>query len=90
MRRLQDGVEASLTSVLDKLVVNGQLLEGIALAVGDNIIEHKLDRDLRGWFIVRASAGVQVYDKQDEDNLLTQRFLKLTSDATATVSIWVF
>lgn len=89
IRRLQDAAEASLSSVLDKRVIDGRLIEDVSLSSGDNTIEHKLGRTLRGWIVTRLSAAVDIYDKQSTNNL-TDLNLVLNSSGTATVSLWVF
>lgn len=89
VRLLQDATEASLKTILDKQIVDGRLIEGVTLVSGDNDIEHKLSRDLRGYLVVRQSASASIYDKQ---SLVLQpnRFLRLNASTNLTVSLWVF
>jgi hypothetical protein len=85
----QSSWAAQLNPVLANPIVNGILLTNIVLKSGDNIISHKLDRKLQGWFITRLRASALIYDKQDSEERPTQ-FLKLNSNANVTVDIFVF
>lgn len=86
---LQSNWATLLNPVLDNPIVNGQILEGVQLAVGSNTINHKLGRKLRGWWIVRQRATGSVYDTQDT-NPTPAVTLKLTSDAIVSVDLLVF
>lgn len=88
LNTVQENVASTLDAVSTLPLVNGNLLENVSLAIGDNSVSHGLDR-LRGWIIVRRDGVSDIYDKQ-ETNLLKQRTLELNSSAAVTVSIWVF
>lgn len=78
---------------LDPIIINplvqGQLLQNVAINSGTNVINHKLGRKLQGWFIVGINGAAQVYDTQ-ASNQMPQLTLNLTSDAAITCSLWVF
>jgi len=48
----QSAVDDALRPVVRSSIVDGRLIEGVRLAAGDNLIEHKLGRAYRGWSIV--------------------------------------
>ncbi len=77
-------------SELDPLLANPLnsvlLLKNIVLAVGANVINHKLQQLPQGWFLVDTNAAVALYRSAP----LTDTTLTLTSNAVATVTIGVF
>ena len=87
---IQDMIENSFRSVENCPLVDGVLLENIDLAEGDNTIDHKLGRVLRGWVITRQRLLSSIYDKQDE-NASKDKTLVLNSSTaqTVTVDVWV-
>lgn len=80
-------------SILNPIVANPAnnsiLLKNIQLAVGTNVINHKLGRNLQGWSIVRKRASADLYDTQDT-NQMPNLTLTLVSDAIVTVDLMVF
>lgn len=86
---LQSNWASLLDPLLDQPITKGQILENVQLATGANVINHKLGRKLRGWFIVRQRALANVYDTQDT-NPTAAVTLQLTSDANVKVDIFVF
>ena len=89
LQLVQDAVEQSLRTLTDIAFIDGRLIEDEELASGDNIIDHKLNRNLRGYIIVKTTASIDVYDKQTT-NATPTKTLVLNSSAAATASIWVF
>lgn len=65
------------------------ILTNIHLSVGDNIIPHKLNRNLLGWQTCRLRAWSQIYDKQDS-NPNPEIFLYLNSSADTHIDLVVF
>lgn len=86
---LQTTWSMQLNPLLAAPLSNGILLERVSLASGANVINHKLGRKLKGWFITRLRASATVYDTQDS-NARPQLTLNLTSSAAVTVDIYVF
>lgn len=78
-------------SVLDPILAcpipQGILLPNVTLASGDNVVNHRLGRELQGWIIVRQRAASQLYDKQDSN---TRPALTLLLNASAPVSVDLF
>tara|TARA_R100001530_G_scaffold4656_2_gene6162 strand:- start:113 stop:571 length:459 start_codon:yes stop_codon:yes gene_type:complete len=73
----------------DLPIINGSLLEEVALISGDTTLDHGLGRELLGWIVVGQSASAAIYDKQGT-NSDSGRTLILNSSAVATVNLWVF
>ncbi len=76
-----------LDPVIEKPIVQGQLLEGISLIVGTNVINHKLGRKLQGWMIVDIDGIAEIY--RTNPTQMPNLTLSLISDAAVTVSLWV-
>ena len=89
LKLMQDAVAKVFRGITDIAILQGRLVEDYSLASGDNTIEHKLDREVRGYLIVKATASINVYDKQASNSTPT-RTLVLNSSAAATASIWIF
>lgn len=84
-QRLQSNIEDAVTAALKNPLLDGRLLNDVALISGNTKIEHKLDRKIRGYLVVRKSVAANIYDVSNDD-----LFLTLNSSAAVTVSIWVF
>ena len=86
----QEHVESVINPVLDSAIIDGVLLEDIALVSGSfTSIEHKLGRKPRGYLVIRKSAAETVYeDVGDYDN--RKLFIKLRASGSVTVNLWVF
>ena len=88
--QIQNNLENSFRAVEGCDLVDGHLLAEVELASGDNEIDHKLGREIKGWIITRyREATANVYEKIS-DNADTGSLLKLNSSAATTVDIWVF
>ena len=86
---VQSNWSSLLNPLLDNPLNQGQILEQVTLQIGSNVVNHKLGRKLRGWFIVRQRSAGDVYDTQDT-NPSPQTTLTLTSSAIVSVDIFVF
>lgn len=80
---------SQLNPLLAGLISQGLLLPQTALVVGANVVNHRLQRNLIGWFIVRQRALASVYDTQDL-NQFPALTLTLQSSAIVTVDLFVF
>lgn len=80
---------ASLNPVLSNPLVDGLLLQNIPVVVGANVLNHRLQRRLRGYFVVMNSAAVTFYDSQDS-NQMPDLTLILNASGPSTISLFVF
>lgn len=76
-------------SLTDNPVLVGIILKEVDLVVGDNVIQHKLGRDLQGWYFVRVRGVSNIYDKQGSNNT-PDKTLVLNSSAVVSNDIYVF
>lgn len=83
---LQSKWKSQLDGLLDNPILNGQILEGIVLAIGTNNIDHMLSRKQQGWFVTDTNASVQVFRSMPFNN----KTLTLNSNAVATINLLVF
>lgn len=86
---MQSQWATSIDPVLDNPLVMGQLLTGIQLNTGVNVINTKLSRKLQGYIVVMKSANVSIYDTQ-ATNPMPAQTLQLVSSGPAVISLWVF
>lgn len=86
---LQTGWAKILNPFISRAQNKTNILTDVALAVGDNIINHGLGYPLNGWRLVRVRAASTIYDKQDT-NTTPSTTLVLNASAAATVDLEVF
>lgn len=89
LNQVQNNIAEVVEPLSRKEIISGLLLRGVELAVGDNFVNHRLNRELIGWEIVRLRAAVSIYDKQDT-NSNSHVTLSLNASAAVTVDLWVF
>ena len=90
LEQIQNNLENRFRDVEACDLIEGRLITEISLASGDNDVEHKLGRTIRGFIITRfREAHANVYEKISTNNNL-DRILKLNSSGATTVDIWVF
>lgn len=77
-----------LNPIIANPILSGIALNEIRLQSGQNVINHKLQRKMQGWFITDMAAAATVY-KPDvfPFNNLT---LTLTASVPVTVNLWVY
>lgn len=90
IEQLQIAIQLPLKDISSRLILDGQLLKDIPILTGQtNVIDHKLQRSLVGYFVVRNSANSVIWDSQGS-NGTPDLNLKLLCSADTTVSLWVF
>lgn len=92
-RVLQD-LQDAVSAVLDPLVrlvalIHGRLIANVALSTTPVNVEHKLDRPLVGWIVVRKNADARIWEDQ-ATTVDGSKFLRLDASAAVTVTLWVF
>lgn len=85
LRLVQDGVFASADEIKSIPILNGVLLEDVALISGTTKVPHRLGRRPRGYLVAKSTAAIDVYDTGT-----TTTDIDLVSSAAATVSLWIF
>lgn len=87
--QLQTNVEQAIAEVIRSPLLNGRLIEKVALTTDVTKVQHKLGRAIRGYIVVRNSTGAVL-----TDNLSTETspelYLPLLADKATEVYLWVF
>lgn len=89
VNQLQSNILSYLNTLGQNALLSGTILTEQSLVNGSNTINHKLDRKLQGWFIIRQRGPASIYDNQDS-NTSPNRTLILISSADVSVDIFVF
>jgi hypothetical protein len=89
-RIMQDNVSRIFDQLADKDHLDSFLLEDIAIGLTETLVEHKLNRTIRGWHMVRKNGLGDVYDTIDTTTSDLTRYLPLKSSVAVTISLVVF
>lgn len=88
-------MQSSWASQLDPMLLNPlnrvTILKNVSLlsASNPNVVNHLLQRNLQGWFVIRQRASAIVWDSQDS-NQTPSLTLNLRASADVTVDLAVF
>ena len=89
INNIQNNIEKTIDTIVSKNQNDSILLQNISLKTGDNIISHKLNKKITGWYIVRLRQPAIIYDTQDT-NTQPNLTLLLTSDIDVIIDLLVF
>ncbi len=84
--QFQSNVLQGLNPLLQNPIVQGNLLKGVSIVAGTNVIPHGLGRTMQGWIVTDVTAVMTLY----RSAALNANNLTLTSSASGTVSIYAF
>ena len=90
LEQLVDSVERSFLPFSANPMLDGVLLEGATLTADvENLIEHGLGRDWRGWFLTdkQTITDVVSYTSTTQSKA---KFLSVVPRDTVTVGMWIF
>lgn len=83
-------MQTKWASILNPLIAqplsSSNILTGITLITGDNVINHKLSRKMQGWIISDINGAATIY----RNAALNDQTLTLNSSAGCIVSLIVF
>jgi len=89
-QRLQDSIAQSFQQFEKLPQLDSVIVKDITLSSAiDNLVEHKLGREIVGWQIIRQNANAVVYESTTI-NTTPSSFVILKASATCTVSILFF
>lgn len=86
MQLMQSRWASILNPLLAKPLSSANILKGVQLINGVNVVNHLLGRQMQGWLIGDINAAAQVFRSEPMDNLT----LTLTSDADCVVDLIVY
>jgi hypothetical protein len=79
-------------SILNPIIaipmMSGLQLPGVKLLTGANIINHRLQRQMQGWFVTDINAAITYY--RPDTAPFNQTTLTLVASAPATINLWVY
>lgn len=78
-----------LNPIIENPIVGGNLLQGISVVTGTNVINHGLQEKLQGYIVVMNNANVTFYDSQ-ASNPKPDLTLQLVASGAAKISLYVF
>lgn len=86
---LQNILEPILEDYTDRAFSDHLLLESEAIGTSTTLVNHTLDRTVRGWVIVDTNADARIW-RDDTDTNDTTKYLALKASAAVTISLIVF
>jgi len=85
---MQSAWSKILNPLISNPINNGFALKGIKLVSGNNVINHRLQRNLQGYIITAMyDSFAQIYSTESQQPTLT---LNLNASAPTTIDLWVF
>lgn len=85
LRRVQESLYQSVTSMVGIPILDGDLMTGVVLGTTPADIVHRLQRLPRGWVVVGKNADARVWSTSR-----TRTTLLMVASAAVTVDLWVF
>lgn len=86
--RLQDALSKVFNAIQKKQILDGRLISDIEIATGTvKEVQHGLQRQPRGWIIVKKNAEATVWETSAT---LPVRTINLNASADVTISLWIF
>lgn len=85
LTQLQNSLARIFLDLLGLEILNGRLIEDVEVTTSTATVNHGLNRELKGWIVVKKNADRRVWQTD-----ITSTTLTLDASATVTVSLWVF
>lgn len=87
LQQIQDAIAQALNPVLALPIVDGRLIENVALGTGGvNLVTHGLGRPPKLWMLARVNADCRIWETTART---TDLQLALNTSAPVMVSLWV-
>ena len=87
VQKLINHVSEFLNQLINNPVLDGVIIDNISVSTSPTNISHGLGREVRGYYIVKASAGVTIYDTA---NTTPKSLLTITASGSATITLYIF
>lgn len=88
LAKMQTTWAQALNPIIANLLLQGQLLSNQELTTGTNTVNHKLGRNIIGWFLISPQGPAVIYQEAYQPN--PSLFITLNSSADVVTGIWVF
>lgn len=89
LERVQSNIDRVVNPIVVNPVLDFNIVKSVSLSIGDNLVNHKLNRAPLGWFLVRKRGAAELYDKQDSNSTPSINYI-INSDAAVTVDFYFF
>lgn len=89
INQLQQNIGQSVNPLIGNPVTSGNLVKGISLNVGNNLINHGLGYAITGYFIA-SSTGISVFADNIQNNPSPAQSFTLYSSVATTANIYCF
>lgn len=89
LNRLMNLLQQVINPIVDNQLLDSTFVKSVPLAVGDNVVNHKLNRSVVGWIVTRKRGPGNFYDKQDTNPTPTKNII-INSDTIVTVDFYFF
>ena len=88
VNRIQDNIITAFQRLMANPLAGVSLVENVVLGTTAVAVRHGLGQPIRGWFVVKANAGVSIYTTSEHSD--PTEFVNLTAAATVTMSLLFF
>ncbi len=89
--RAQDNVQVFAEFLQSIPWLDGVLIEGVTINAGTTLVEHKLGREWRGWWLTDSSGTVGLQPSSLSTSTADRsKFIEFVAGVPQTVNIWVF
>lgn len=86
--RAQSNVESAFSGLKNVAILDGTLVENVSVGTAATLVAHKLNRQIRGYFICSNNTLCTVANVAGTfDKTL---FINLIASAPCTISLWIF
>jgi hypothetical protein len=85
LQTVQDNLIGSIEQLIKQQILDGVLLESVAIGTTPTTVSHKLSRIPQGYIVVSKNGPGDIYDLQRDSKTIT-----LQSTVAVTTKIWVF
>lgn len=87
LQLFQDSLNDQFSQIGKIPFINGRLIEGQVLASGANVINHKLGRPAKGYFVTSKSANVGIWNDYP---IASDTTITIQASGAVTIDLWVF
>jgi hypothetical protein len=88
LMKVQSNIITALIPIQNSQIIDGQVLRNISLTAGQaNIINHRLNRNIVGYLVIRKNTNADVWDSNSQTPNLT---ILLYTDTNCQVDLYVF
>jgi hypothetical protein len=88
IQEMQTRWASILNPIIANPILNGIELDNVQLTTGTNVINHRLSRQMQGWFVTDINAAITYY--RPDTSPFNKTTLTLVASGPARVNLWVY